>query len=406
MRANLYVFSAFFTLGIFSCNEDIPSNDIKTGTPVETLPPNTDYKPAFEGQTRIGSVKTTTKIKIEEIATDIGRPWGISYLPEGNLLVTDKTGFMQLFTENGAFINKIVGFPTVDDGGQGGLLDVAVDPDFTTTRMLYWTFSEPYGNGNLTSVAKGRLSDDQKGIENPVVIFRAEPSYNGSLHYGGRILFDDSGFLIVSTGERSDLITRPQAQQLNSALGKVLKIDKNGQPLSDNPFIAVSSAKPEIYSYGHRNVQGLAIHPVTRQLWESEFGAKGGDEINKVEAGKNYGWPIISYGLEYSGEKIGEGITQKEGMQQPIYYWDPSVSPSGIDFYIGNTIPEWENNLFLGALSGQHIIRIVIKNDKVIGEERLLANKNERFRDVLASHPNQALYAITDSGKIFKISKE
>lgn len=404
-----FCFIPILISSIFSCNDDSNTKkeeEIKTGDPVETSPPNTNYKPAFVGQTRIGSVKTTTELKIEEIAQNIGRPWGIISMPNGDLLITDKTGFMQLFTSDGTLIAKIEGFPTVDDGGQGGMLDVAVDPDFNTNRMIYWTFSEPFGNGNLTSVAKGKLSNDNKRIENPTVVFRAEPSYKGSLHYGGRIIFDAQGNLYVSTGERSDLATRPQAQQLNSALGKILKMDKNGQAISDNPFVSTNNAKPQIFSYGHRNVQGLAIHPETKQLWNSEFGARGGDEVNLIQSGKNYGWPIITYGLEYSGEKIGEGITQKEGMEQPVYYWDPSVSPSGIDFYTGTAIPEWRNNLFLGALSGQHIVRLVIKNNKIVGEERLLTDKGERFRDILASHINQSLYAITDSGKIFKISKK
>lgn len=404
-----FCFIPILISSFFSCNDDSNTKkeeEIKTGDPVETSLPNTNYKPAFVGQTRIGSVKTTTELKIEEIAQNIGRPWGIISMLNGDLLITDKTGFMQLFTSDGTLIAKIEGFPTVDDGGQGGMLDVAVDPDFNTNRMIYWTFSEPFGKGNLTSVAKGKLSNDNKRIENPTVIFRAEPSYKGSLHYGGRIIFDAQGNLYVSTGERSDLATRPQAQQLNSALGKILKMDKNGQAISDNPFVSTNNAKPQIFSYGHRNVQGLAIHPETKQLWNSEFGARGGDEVNLIQSGKNYGWPIITYGLEYSGEKIGEGITQKEGMKQPVYYWDPSVSPSGIDFYTGTAIPEWHNNLFLGALIGQHIVRLVIKNNKIVGEERLLTDKGERFRDILASHTNQSLYAITDSGKIFKISKK
>ncbi|MBA5793721.1 PQQ-dependent sugar dehydrogenase [Flavobacterium sp. xlx-214] len=396
-------------LGFFSCNDDaspVKDQEIVLGNPVETNPPNTNYKPAFAGQTRIGSVKTTTKIKVEEIANNIGRPWGIISMPNGNLLVTDKMGFMQIFSENGQKISKVEGFPTVDSGGQGGLLDVALDPEFATNRMIFWTFSEPFGNGNLTSVAKGRLANDEKSIENPTVIYRAEPSYNGSLHYGGRLVFDENQNLFVSTGERSDLTTRPQAQALNSALGKIVRITKNGHPVAGNPFESTSNARPEIYSYGHRNVQGLAFHPVTKQLWETEFGARGGDEVNYIQTGKNYGWPVITYGLEYSGEKIGDGITQKDGMEQPAYYWDPSISPSGIDFYTGNAIPEWQNNLFIGALSGQHIIRLVIKDNKIVGEERLLAEKGERFRDVLASHNNQSLYAITDSGKIYKISRE
>lgn len=408
MKKNFSFIPVFVLLGIFSCNDD---NTIKTedvvalGDPVETEAPNTNYKPAFVGQTRIGSVKTTTNLKVDVVATTIGRPWAIVAMPNNNLLVTDKSGFMQIFTETGTLLTKVTGFPTVDDGGQGGMLDVALDPDFATNRMIFWSFSESFGNGNLTSIAKGRLSTDEKSIENPTVIYRAEPSYNGSLHYGSRLAFDDAGNLYATTGERSDLATRPQAQQLNAALGKIVRITKNGQAVANNPFVSNANAKPEIYSYGHRNPQGLAFHPVTKHLWESEFGARGGDEINFIEAGKNYGWPIISYGFEYNGNKIGEGITQKEGMEQPVYYWDPSVSPSGMDFYTGNAIPEWQHNLFLGALSGQHIIRLMIKNNKVAGEERLLEDKNERFRDVLASHQNQSLYAVTDSGKIYRIAK-
>ncbi|UUV20405.1 PQQ-dependent sugar dehydrogenase [Paenimyroides aestuarii] len=409
MRKNFSFIPVFILLGIFSCNDDnantATDETVQLGNPVETQPPHTTYKPAFEGQTRIGSVKTQTKLSVEVIAENIGRPWAIVDMPNGNLLVTDKNGYMKIFTENGILQSQVNGFPNVDNSGQGGMLDVALDPEFSSNRMIYWSFSEAYGNGNLTAVAKGKLSADEKVIENPMVIYRAEPSYDGSLHYGSRLAFDDAGNLYVSTGERSDLVTRPQAQALNSALGKIVRISKNGQPVSSNPFVADATAKPEIYSYGHRNPQGMAFHPVTKQLWEAEFGAMGGDEINFIEAGKNYGWPIISYGLEYNGSKIGEGITQKEGMEQPVYYWDPSISPSGIDFYTGNAVPEWQNNLFLGALSGQHIIRLVITNNKVAGEERLLADKNERFRDVLGRHQNQSLYAITDSGKIYKISK-
>lgn len=411
MKVNFDVFLIISVIGLCACNDDStikdPDDNIEyLGVPVENLPPNTTYKPAFEGQTRIGSIKTVTELSIEEIANNLGQPWGITHMPNGNLLITEKSGFMNIVTADGKFVSKVEGLPAVDDAGQGGLLDVGLDPDFLTNRMIYWTFSEPYGGGNLTAVAKGRLSNDEKLIENTIVIFRAEPSYSGSLHFGGRIIFDHEGSIFVSTGERSDLVTRPQAQSLSSGLGKVMKINKNGQSISSNPFVGTQGSKPEIFSYGHRNVQGLAIHPETKLLWETEFGARGGDEINLIQASKNYGWPVISYGYEYNGSKIGEGITTKEGMEQPVYYWDPSISPSGIDFYTGTAIPEWRNNLFVGALSGKHIARIVIKNNKVAGEERLLVDRNERFRDVLASHPNQSVYAITDSGKLFKIVKK
>lgn len=408
MKKKVYLLSFFSVAVLMSCNNDDPiSNDpINLGDPVETLPPNTNYQPAFPGQTRVGSIKTQTPLQIDVIATTIGQPWAIVALPNGNLLVTDKKGFMQTFSETGSLLTKVEGFPVVDDAGQGGLLDVALDPNFSTNRIIYWTFSEPYGSGNLTSIAKGRLANDERLIENPTVIYRAEPSYNGTLHYGSRLAFDTAGNLYASTGERSDLVTRPQAQHLNSALGKIVRITTDGQAVIDNPFFSQSDTRPEIYSYGHRNPQGLAFHPITHQLWEAEFGAKGGDEINFIEAGKNYGWPIISYGLEYSGQKIGEGITQKEGMEQPVYYWDPSVSPSGIDFYTGTAISEWQNNLFIGCLSGQHIIRLVIDGQGVKAEERLLEDQNERFRDVFGRHPNQSLYAVTDSGKIYRISKQ
>lgn len=386
-----------------STTVDNPVSAFRQGEPVETKAPNTDYTPAFPGQTRASGVITKTAINAEVISKNLSRPWGITHLPDGKLLITEKSGSMKLFTTAGELLNKVTGFPTVVDKGQGGMLDVVIDPDFENNRMIYWSFSEPYQNGNLTAVAKGRLADDEKSIEYPEVIFRAVPSYNGKLHFGSRLAFDRQGYLFVSTGERSDLETRPQAQYLNSGLGKILKITKDGEPAPGNPFAGQPDVMPEIYSYGHRNVQGLAFDNAGN-LWSSEFGPKGGDEINLITSGKNYGWPIINYGLEYSGKKVGEGITQKEGMEQPVYYWDPVVSPSGITFYNGQEIPEWENNLFVACLSGQHIVRLVIENDKVIGEERLLTGEGERFRDVHQGKDGD-LYAITDSGKLYKISK-
>src|SRR5699024_9860658 len=242
-------------------------------------------------------------------------------------------------------------------------------PDFENNKMVYWAFSEKSDKGNLTAVAKGKLADDEKSFEDTEVIFRATPAYDGDLHYGGRVIFDKEGNLFLSTGERSDLETRPQAQELNSALGKIIRITKDGDPVAGNPFEDNEDYMAEIWSYGHRNVQGLAWNPVTGDLWNSEFGPRGGDEINLIEPGKNYGWPVIGYGIEYSGEIIGEGITQKEGMEQPVYYWDPVLSPSGMTFYEGDNIPEWKNNLFVGGLNGNHIARLKIEDNKVTGEE-------------------------------------
>lgn len=373
--------------------------------PVETNAANSNYKPAFTGQTRIGGVKTTTPYESKVITEALKSPWGLTELPDGRLLITQKGGTMKIVSTTGVVSDDITGLPAVNSAGQGGLLDVALDPQFSSNRMIYWTFSEASADGNLTAVAKGKLSSDEKRVENATVIYRATPAYNSVLHYGGRILFDKTGNLIFSTGERSDLATRPQAQWLTSSLGKTIRITREGQPAAGNPFTGRSDARPELYSYGHRNVQSLAFHPETGDLWEGEFGPRGGDEINRIEPGKNYGWPTITYGIEYSGEKVGDGIQQKDGMEQPVYYWDPVVSPSGMDFYKSSVIPEWKNNLFIGSLSGTHIVRLVITNNKVTGEERLLAGEGQRFRDVLCSSDG-ALYAVTDGGRLYKVSKK
>jgi aldose sugar dehydrogenase len=372
---------------------------------VETKEPNTNYKPAFAGQTRIGAIKSSNAWEGKAIATELKSPWGITTMPDGRLLITEKAGTMRIATTGGQLSAAITGLPKVNPAGQGGLLGVRVDPAFATNRMIYWVFSEQTPEGNLTSVAKGKLSADDKKIEGATVIYRATPGYKGNLHYGGRILFDKSGNLVVSTGERSDTVTRPQAQDLKSGLGKVVRITTDGKPASGNPMASNANARPEIYSYGHRNVQGLAWHPQTGDLWEVEFGPRGGDELNRIEAGKNYGWPTITYGIEYSGGKIGDAITQKEGMEQPVYYWDPVVSPSGITFYSSDSIPEWKNNLFISALSGQHVVRLVIENNKVTGEERLLESEGQRFRDITQGNDG-ALYAVTDGGKLYRIGKK
>jgi glucose/arabinose dehydrogenase len=373
-----------------------------TSAPVETQKPNSTYKPAFQGQTRIAGVKTKTPIETKIITDKLDRPWGIISLPDGRLMLTEKSGNFRIVSTSGKLSAPIIGVPTVNDDGQGGLLDLAIDPAFTDNRMVYWTFSDKTPNGNVTAVGKGRLSNDEKRIENAAVIYRATPAYKGVLHYGSRILFDRSGNIIFSTGERSDLETRPQAQWQNSSLGKIIRITTDGKPAPGNPFIGNNKARAELYSYGHRNVEGLAMHPETGDLWENEMGPMGGDEVNLIHAGQNYGWPIITYGLEYSGQKVGEGITQQQGLEQPVYYWDPVLSPSGMTFYSSNVIPEWKNDLFIGGLSSQHIARLVIKNDKVVGEERLLESEGERFRDVTEGKDG-ALYAITDSGKLYRI---
>ena len=357
--------SAVFCLGFLfvSCQQ---KESVKNLPLVETEKPNSDYKPAFAGQTRVMGYKTQTPYKVDVINHNLGKPWGIAQLPDGNFLITEKSGYINLISKDGKSVTKITGLPKVDSRGQGGLLDIVIDPDFDKNQTIYWSFSEPYEKGNLTSVGKGVLNGNK--ILNSKVIFRATPSYDGRLHYGSRLAFDKTGNLFVSTGERSDLETRPLAQDLKAYLGKIIKIDKEGKPAAGNPFIESNKAQPEIFSYGHRNPQGIAIHPETGELWETEMGPRGGDEINHIQAGKNYGWPTITYGIEYSGEKINNGLTKKDGLEQPVYYWDPVISPSGITFYTGN-IEEWKNNLFIACLSGEKINRIILVNNIKLSEK-------------------------------------
>jgi glucose/arabinose dehydrogenase len=370
---------------------------------VETKKPNSDYKPAFEGQTRIKAVTSKSPYESKVLTTALKLPWGIAALPDGRFLITEKGGNIKIVDAGGTVGEGINGVPKVDSRGQGGLLGICLDPDFSNNRMIYWAFSEPVENGNLTSVAKAKLSADEKSLEGVTVIYRATPSYDGTLHYGGRVRFSKEGHLYLSTGERSDMETRPQSQDLNSGLGKIIRITTNGDAAPGNPFAGNNKARAEIFSFGHRNVQGIAFHPVTGDLWETEFGPRGGDEINRVQPGKNYGWPTITYGIEYRGDKIGDAIQKKDGLEQPVYYWDPVISPSGITFYDGSGIAEWKNNLFISALSGMHICRIIIENNKVVGEERLLTDEKQRFRDITQG-VDGALYAVTDQGRLYRIA--
>lgn len=411
----LSVITLTFLLAATSCKNSSTtttnnSNNTTTSgkdtlAPVETRKPNADYKPAFVGQTRIGGMKTETPWEGTVMTSKLKKPWGITILPDGRFLITQKEGTMVIVSNDGKVSEPITGIPAVNSKGQGGLLGLTTDPDFQNNRMVYWCFSDKTPQGNLTAVGKGRLANDEKTIENAQVIYRATPAHNSNLHYGGRILFGKEGNLYVSTGERSDLETRPQAQQLNSALGKILRITTDGEAAKGNPFENKAGDRPEIWSYGHRNVQGLAWDPATGDLWESEFGPRGGDEINLIKPGKNYGWPVIGYGIEYAGPKVGEGITQKEGMEQPVYYWDPVISPSGIVFCSSDNIPEWKNNLFVCGLNGNQIARLRIENNKVTGEERLLHDEGQRFRDITQGKDGN-LYAVTDEGRLYKLGKK
>lgn len=404
----LLICSFVFTIGCSKPDRGTEEENEPTptvGAPVETNPANANYQPAFTGQTRIGGVRTATTIQANTLTTALNSPWGITSLPDGRLLITQKTGTMRIVTTSGVVNNAITGIPAVNTGNQGGLLGLCIDPQFSSNRMVYWVFSENVSGGTITSVAKGRLSDSETNIENATVIYRAGPAANSNAHYGGRILFDATGNLLVSTGERANNNTRPFAQSVSAATGKIIRITTTGAAATGNPVFTGTDALPELYSMGHRNPQGLALHPQTGDLWQSEHGPRGGDEINFVRPGANYGWPTITYGLEYNGQAVGAAIQQQTGMEQPVYYWDPVVSPSGMTFYRGNRVPEWENNLFIGALSGQHIVRLVIVNNRVVGEERLLATENQRFRDITQGNDG-ALYAITDGGRLYKLDRQ
>ncbi|WP_462264131.1 PQQ-dependent sugar dehydrogenase [Mucilaginibacter sp.] len=375
------------------------------GAPVETNPPNSNYKPAFAGQTRAPGATTQMPLTVSLLSTTLNQPWAICPMPDGRLMVTEKPGRILILTADGKVSKQITNLPAVVNQGQGGLLDVNIDPQFNTNRMVYWDYAEAVAGGSLLAVAKGKLSADETQLENIQVIYRAVPAYNGGLQYGSRIVFDPQGNLFVSTGERGADDIRVKAQDLSAAIGKVVHITKDGQPVADGPFAGTAGARPEIYAYGLRNPEGMTRNPATNELWEAEFGPRGGDEVNIIKPGKNYGWPVITYGIEYSGQKVGAGIQQKDGMEQPLYYWDPVISPSGITFYNSDVIPEWKGNLFLGSLSGTHICRLIIKDNKVTGEERLLADQGERFR-ALAQGKDGALYAVTDGGKLYKIAKK
>lgn len=372
--------------------------------PVETNAPNTQFQSAFVGQTRARGVITQTPYSSTILTNQLLEPWGVDVLPNGDIIITEKSGRLRILKTDGTLSNPIRGFPSLNTNGQGGLLDIAVSPNFNEDRMLYFTLSLRTPNGSLSAVAKAQLTLDYSSLDQMTIIHQATPAFNGNGHFGSRIVFDKDGNLLISTGDRQSLQTRNNAQSLNNGHGKIIRIDTEGNPIADNPFISQSGYARYVFAYGLRNTQGLAIHPVTGQLWGSDMGPRGGDELNLILSSHNHGWPTITYGLEYNGALINQGRTQNEGMEQPIYYWDPAIAPSGMMFYASDVIKEWENNIFIATLRGNHIVRLVLEDNKVIGEERLLANEGQRFRD-LALGLNGEIYAITDEGRLYKINK-
>ncbi|MBX9591369.1 MAG: PQQ-dependent sugar dehydrogenase [Hyphomonadaceae bacterium] len=363
-------------------------------------------RPAIAEATKAPPQKTGAAIKTETFARGLVHPWGMAFLPDGRLLVTERPGRLRLIGRDGRLSPPLKGVPPVVASGQGGLLDVALSPDFASSSLIFLSYSEPRGQGsNGTSVARARLAGGGEAprLDDVTVIFRQEPATTGGMHFGSRLAFARDGTLFVTLGER---FQRDKAQDVGNHYGKVVRIRPDGAVPPDNPFINKAGARPEVWSYGHRNPQSAAIHPGTGKLWTVEHGARGGDEINIPQAGRNYGWPVITYGRDYSYLKIGEG-TAKAGMEQPVYYWDPSIAPSGMAFYTGSLVPEWTGNLFVGALAGQAVHRLVLKGEQIVGEERLLGHLGERIRDV-RNGPDGALWLLTDSpeGRVLRVLPE
>ena len=371
--------------------------------PEETRPPESDYEPAFEGQTRAPKPVETESWTTETLAQGLEHPWGLDFLPDGSMLVTERPGRLRCVTADGEISEPISGVPEVDNRKQGGMLDVTIAPDFESSRMIYLSFSEPHEDGTTnTAVARGRLSDDATALENVEVIFSQYPNVESTGHYGSRVVFQDEDTIWVTLGDRQGDPVRKNAQDPTNLIGTVARISTDGSIPGDNPFVGHEENAPEIWSYGHRNIQAAAVHPETGELWTIEHGPRGGDELNQPEPGKNYGWPAISYGIEYRGGVVYEGGTEAEGMEQPVYYWDPVIAPAGATFYTREVFPDWQGDLFVGGLRTARVSRLVMEDGRVAAEEWL--DIGHRVRDVVQG-PDGYIYLVTDEadGRVMRI---
>lgn len=426
MSKTAILLATIFTFTTITCaQKPTPTNEsaVNECRPVSLGSPNSpEQKPAFAGQTRACAAESKTPIVVTVIASGLERPWAVEPLPDGRFLVTEKPGRMRIVTADGKVGEPLEGLLPVGQGGvtaqsgqgglppitargQGGLLDVALDPEFAKNRTIFWSFSEQREGGSGTTVARGVLSSDSRRVSDVRILFRAMPTYTSGLHFGSRLAFGPDGKLYITLGDRFDRATqRPLAQSLGAHNGKVVRIDPDGKIPSDNPFVGKDGALGDIWSLGHRNIQS-AVFDDKGRLWTVEHGARGGDELNLVERGKNYGWPVATYGEEYSGEAIAGGTTAKDGTEQPVYYWDPVIAPSGMEFYSGTAFPDWKGNLFIGGLASTRLVRLVMKDNRVAGEEHLLADRGRRIRDVRQG-PDGFLYVVTDesNGELLRIS--
>lgn len=366
------------------------------GQPVETRPPNAPGQQPFSpDQTRAPQPAHAPAVEVEQIGGNLPQLWAMEFLPDARMLVTAKRGEMYVIDRQGIAGPAISGVPDVDARGQGGLLDVALAPDFANSGRIFISYAEPREGGNATALASANLVLDENGggsLENLEIIFRQTPAYDGDKHFGSRIVPAADGTLYLTVGERSDAGVRPQAQELGSGFGKVFRIDQQGRAASGNPFLATDGALPEIWSLGHRNAQSADLDGEGR-LWLVEHGARGGDELNRPEAGRNYGWPDIAYGVEYNGNPIGDGITADAETEQPVYYWDPVIAPSGMAWYAGEEFPEWQNAFIIGGLGAGGLVIVHIEDDRVAYEERVPLGA--RVRDVRVG-PDGAVYAVTE----------
>ncbi len=376
------------------------------GQSIESRPPEkADDKPAFPGQTRAPYHKTIAPV-VTTLTDKLKAPWSFAFLPDGKILITEKPGAMRVLDRAGALSAPVRDVPAVSATGQVGLLDLALDPAFPTNHRIFFTYSEAVGdNDSHIVVARARFDEAANYLRDVSVIFGTKPALpkGQSANQGGRIAIGRDGNLFVTIGDRSGSPPWQKAQELDNDLGKVIHITPDGKPAPGNPFIGKEGALPEIWSYGHRSEEGLTINPTTGELWETEHGPRGGDKLLSPEAGKNYGWPVYVHGIDYPGTTIGEGLTEKAGTEQPLYYWDPVIAPSGLAFCTGDLFPQWKNSVFVGALRGKMLDRVTLDGKRVVAEEPLLVDLHARIRDVRMG-PEGAVYVLTDDGKLLKLS--
>src|SRR5579863_10510081 len=383
-----------------------PAFQMVKGQPIDTREPEKkDDHPAFPGQTRV-PYEPTTPPKVTLLTDKLNNPWSMAFLPDGKILINEKPGNMRTFNpKDGSLSEPLMGVPKVYYQGQVGLLDLALDPQFASNRRIFFSYMELMGDDDGIVLATAKLAPDDAAITGATVVFRAT-AVNARMHganRGGRIAIGRDGNIFMTVGDGAGTPPWDMAQKLDNTIGKMIHITPDGKPAPGNPFIGQAGKAPEIWSYGHRSEEGLTINPTTGELWETEHGPQGGDKLIQAQAGKNYGWPVYVHGIDYPGAAIGAGITEAPGTEQPLYYWDPVIAPSGLAFYTGNQFPEWKNSIFVGALGGQMLDRLHLDGKKVIGEEPLLMDMRNRTRDVRMG-PEGAVYILTDANSLMKLT--